>query len=77
MKKQALKNLALRKKTISNLDRLNEVKGGAVDSTSCPLDILVSIVFDCPGPKPKPQEPLPASDPEICSGPYGGCPINV
>ncbi|AXG69095.1 hypothetical protein KORDIASMS9_01314 [Kordia sp. SMS9] len=77
MKKQTLKNLALQKKTISNLDQIHQVKGGAAGSTSCPLDFLTSIVFDCPGPKPKPQEPLPASSPEICTGPYGECPINI
>lgn len=77
MKKQTLKSLAIRKKTISNLENLDQVKGGAADSTSCPLDFLTSFILDCPGPKPKPQEPLPASNPEICSGPYGNCPINI
>jgi hypothetical protein len=74
MKKKSFKNLALQKKTISSLGK---VTGGVGASTSCPLDFLVSIYYDCLGPKPKDPEPLPASSPEICTGPYGTCPINV
>ncbi|WP_298517184.1 hypothetical protein [uncultured Kordia sp.] len=75
MKKQTLKSLALHKKTVSNLDRLNEVKGGASGTTSYLTDFLKTLVIACP--KPQEPEPLPASNPEICTGPYGNCPINI
>jgi len=76
MKKQTLKNLALRKNTISKLDKQASIQGGAAFSMLCPSGgpncITKSHIFVC-----CPQEPLPASNPEICTGPYGNCPINI
>jgi hypothetical protein len=70
MKKQTLKNLSLNKKTISNFKKLNEIHGGADETLSlsdCDTSIRSFLKY-CP-------EPTPFSDPAICTGGWGECPI--
>ena len=76
MKKQTLKSLSLNKKTVSKLDQDAKIIGGANDSTLC-VTMLICIteshIFVCCPPEPS---PVPPSDPAICTGGWGNCPIN-
>ncbi|MBC8755249.1 hypothetical protein H2O64_11230 [Kordia sp. YSTF-M3] len=74
MRKKTLKNLALNKKVISNLKNITSIEGGRKNHS-----VLTDIGFICEpaAPQPLPQEPIPASDPAICTGGFGDCPINL
>lgn len=65
MKKQSLNNLSLNKKTISSLKILSNIKGGWTDwpetAKYCPITS-----------KP---DPTPFSDPALCTGGWGECPV--
>jgi hypothetical protein len=61
MKKKAIKNLSLHKKTVSNLETLGNLQGGEGNPWW-----LVSFIRMCP-PDPEP-DPTPYSDPAICTG---------
>ncbi|WP_046758689.1 hypothetical protein [Kordia jejudonensis] len=71
MKKINDKKFSLNRNIISDLNKLNEVKGGQ-DSGDCWTDILTSIFISCPAPEPS---PTPESDVAICTGGLGQCPV--
>jgi hypothetical protein len=67
MKKQTLRNLSLNKKTVSNLEVLTQLKGGATDwpdtAKYCPIP---------PAPEPT---PIPATWFPLCHSKYNPCPL--
>ncbi|WP_430410775.1 hypothetical protein [Kordia sp.] len=70
MKKKALNNLSLNKKTISKLILEMDIKGGVQAASDGPTTCQV-----CPTPSSSKPDPTPASDPAICSGRWEQCPI--
>jgi hypothetical protein len=71
MKKKNLKSLSLHKKTVSNLETLRNIQGGEGNPWW-----LVSFIRACPpDPPAPPPDPTPYSDPAICTGGWGQCPI--
>ena len=83
MKKRALKNLSLNKKTVSKLSLESSIKGGAY-TAGCPSGgfgcVTKSHVFVC-CPKPAEPSPVPLPDPiptsvfPRCNSNQGACPM--
>ncbi|MFK7750303.1 MAG: hypothetical protein AB8B65_18070 [Kordia sp.] len=69
MKKQRIKNLNLNRKTISKLEKSNQIQGGAQYSTDCWTDIFTSVFISCPEPLREPDSFFPN-----CSR-FGDCPM--
>ena len=71
MKKKAIKNLSLHKKTVSNLETLRNLQGGGDNWW------LYSFIMTCP-PDPEPEpgpDPTPASVFPACNSNHAHCPM--
>ncbi len=80
MKKRKINNLSLNKKTVSKLILEGNINGDGYISMFCPSGtpdcITKSHIFVCCPEQPAPEPaPTPYSDPAICTGGWGECPI--
>ncbi len=79
MKKKSIKNLRLNKSKVATLKDVTKINGGYSGDTAWPATWwYYSFLKICPPDPVEPvdPQPIPDSDPAICTGGLGNCPIN-